>query len=69
MHAMQVLAAAAGGGGSGVQVVPARAQMATTLGFHIILACFGIALPLAVTHQGDRPALEAIPGDLRRNPR
>ncbi len=27
------------------EVVPARAQMATTLGFHIILACFGIALP------------------------
>jgi cytochrome d ubiquinol oxidase subunit I len=29
-------------------VVPARAQMATTLGFHIILACFGIALPAFV---------------------
>src|ERR1700743_840304 len=27
------------------EVVPARAQMATTLGFHIILACLGIALP------------------------
>jgi hypothetical protein len=25
-------------------VVPERAQMAGTLGFHIILACFGIAL-------------------------
>lgn len=25
--------------------------------------------PLAVIHQVDRPALEAIPGDLRRNPR
>ena len=46
MHAMQVLAAAAGG--AGVQVVPARAQMATTLGFHIILACFGIAFPTIV---------------------
>ena len=46
MHAMQVLAAAAGG--AGVQVVPARAQMATTLGFHIILACFGIAFPAVV---------------------
>src|ERR1700727_1383068 len=43
MHAMQVLAATAGG-----QVVPARAQMATTLGFHIILACFGIAFPTIV---------------------
>jgi cytochrome d ubiquinol oxidase subunit I len=32
---------------SGV-VVPARAQMATTLGFHIILACLGIALPTVV---------------------
>jgi cytochrome bd-type quinol oxidase subunit 1 len=29
-------------------VVPARAQMATTLGFHIILACLGIALPTVV---------------------
>jgi cytochrome bd ubiquinol oxidase subunit I len=28
--------------------VPDRAQMATTLGFHIILACFGIALPSVV---------------------
>src|SRR5580698_6764194 len=27
------------------QVVPARGQMATTLGFHIILACLGIAFP------------------------
>jgi cytochrome bd ubiquinol oxidase subunit I len=27
------------------EVVPARAQMATTLGFHIILACLGIAFP------------------------
>jgi cytochrome d ubiquinol oxidase subunit I len=33
---------------SGQQVVPARAQMATTLGFHIILACYGIALPTVV---------------------
>jgi cytochrome d ubiquinol oxidase subunit I len=32
----------------GQQVVPARAQMATTLGFHIILACFGIAFPTVV---------------------
>src|SRR5207247_4516991 len=30
------------------EVVPARAQMATTLGFHIILACLGIALPSVV---------------------
>src|SRR5260370_28544899 len=37
--------AAAGVGGQGV---PARAQMATTLGFHIILACLGIALPAIV---------------------
>src|ERR1700750_234069 len=29
-------------------VVPARAQMAATLGFHIILACLGIALPSIV---------------------
>ncbi|HUE28188.1 MAG TPA: cytochrome ubiquinol oxidase subunit I [Solirubrobacteraceae bacterium] len=40
-HALWVPAAAR-------QVVPARAQMATTLGFHIILACFGIALPTIV---------------------
>jgi cytochrome d ubiquinol oxidase subunit I len=31
-----------------LEVVPARAQMATTLGFHIILACLGIALPAVV---------------------
>jgi len=43
MRAMQVLAVAANG-----QVVPARAQMATTLGFHLILACFGIAFPTIV---------------------
>jgi cytochrome d ubiquinol oxidase subunit I len=30
------------------EVVPARAQMAATLGFHIILACLGIALPTFV---------------------
>jgi cytochrome d ubiquinol oxidase subunit I len=30
------------------QVVPARAQMAATLGFHIILACIGIAFPTIV---------------------
>ena len=30
------------------EVIPARAQMATTLGFHIILACMGIALPTIV---------------------
>jgi cytochrome d ubiquinol oxidase subunit I len=30
------------------EVVPARAQMAATLGFHIILACLGIALPSIV---------------------
>jgi cytochrome d ubiquinol oxidase subunit I len=32
----------------GGDVVPARAQMAATLGFHIILACLGIALPAVV---------------------
>ena len=30
------------------EVVPARAQMATTLGFHIILACLGITLSSVV---------------------
>jgi cytochrome d ubiquinol oxidase subunit I len=30
------------------EVVPARCQMATTLGFHIILACLGIAFPTIV---------------------
>jgi len=43
MHVTHVLAVAVG-----QQVVPARAQMATTLGFHIILACFGIAFPTVV---------------------
>ncbi|MDR0346427.1 MAG: cytochrome ubiquinol oxidase subunit I [Nocardiopsaceae bacterium] len=37
--------------GLGAQLVasplPARSQMASSLGFHIILACFGIALPAA----------------------
>jgi cytochrome d ubiquinol oxidase subunit I len=41
LHMPMVLAAAR-------EVVPARAQMATTLGFHIILACFGIAFPTIV---------------------
>ena len=41
---MVLLAAAQGG----AQVVPARGQMATTLGFHIILACLGIAFPTIV---------------------
>ena len=30
------------------EVIPARGQMAATLGFHIILACLGIALPAVV---------------------
>jgi cytochrome bd ubiquinol oxidase subunit I len=38
--AMLLAASRAGG-----EVVPARTQMATTLGFHIILACLAIALP------------------------
>ncbi len=45
-------------------VVPARAQMATTLGFHIILACLGIAFPTIVLlaefiglRRGDETAL------------
>src|ERR1700730_9418516 len=41
LHAYAVLATAR-------EVVPARAQMATTLGFHIILACYGIAFPTIV---------------------
>src|SRR6516165_4743603 len=41
---VMLLAASRAGGG----VVPARAQMAATLGFHIILACLGIALPAIV---------------------
>ena len=41
---VMLLAASRAGG----EVVPARAQMATTLGFHIILACLGIALPAIV---------------------
>src|SRR5262245_17194877 len=41
------LVVAAGARVSG-EVVPARAQMASTLGFHIILACLGIALPTIV---------------------
>lgn len=33
---------------AGVDVLPARTQMAATLGFHIILACMGIAFPTFV---------------------
>jgi cytochrome d ubiquinol oxidase subunit I len=44
MIANAVLLSAAGAG----RVVTARAQMATTLGFHIILACLGIAFPTIV---------------------
>ncbi|MGX7677502.1 cytochrome ubiquinol oxidase subunit I [Jatrophihabitans sp. DSM 45814] len=43
VNAVSLLAAPASG-----DVVPARAQMASTLGFHIILACLGIALPTFV---------------------
>jgi cytochrome bd ubiquinol oxidase subunit I len=41
-------AVVAAGARAGGEVVPARAQMATTLGFHIILACLGIAFPAIV---------------------
>src|SRR6201996_4926597 len=34
--------------GGSLQVVPARAQMGSSLGFHIILACMGIAFPAIV---------------------
>jgi cytochrome d ubiquinol oxidase subunit I len=44
LHTISLLAAPVSDG----DVVPARAQMATTLGFHIILACLGIALPTFV---------------------
>jgi cytochrome d ubiquinol oxidase subunit I len=42
-NAMLLAASRVGG-----EVVPARAQMAATLGFHIILACLGVALPTIV---------------------
>src|SRR5580704_17704241 len=45
MHVADMVDLAAQAGG---EVVPARAQMATTLGFQIILACLGIALPTIV---------------------
>ena len=47
------------GARAGAEVVPARAQMATTLGFHIILACFGIAFPTIVLRPSS--AVLAIP--------
>jgi cytochrome d ubiquinol oxidase subunit I len=40
--------ALAGAAQPALQVVPARAQMASSLGFHIILACMGIAFPAIV---------------------
>jgi cytochrome bd ubiquinol oxidase subunit I len=30
-------------------LVPARAQMALSLGFHIVLACFGVAFPAMIS--------------------
>jgi cytochrome d ubiquinol oxidase subunit I len=61
---MVLLEAAQGG----AQVIPARAQMAATLGFHIILACFGIALPSIVLlaefiglRRGNETACGALP--------
>jgi cytochrome d ubiquinol oxidase subunit I len=44
LHGITLLAATNASG----EVIPARGQMATTLGFHIILACLGIALPTIV---------------------
>ena len=50
--------------GQAGQVVPARAQMGSSLGFHIILACLGIAFPAVVMtahylglRRGDRDAM------------
>ena len=47
-----------------LQVIPARAQMGSSLGFHIILACMGIAFPAIVMaahyrglRRGDQTAL------------
>ena len=57
-------------------VVPDRAQMAATLGFHIILACLGIALPVnraagrvhraaAARRDGDAAGAALVAGDGR----
>src|ERR1700761_1402348 len=50
--------------GGSLQVIPARAQMGSSLGFHIILACMGIAFPAIVMaahyrglRRGDQTAL------------
>src|SRR5580692_8986412 len=43
-----VLAARGGPGPVALEVVPARAQMGSSLGFHIILACMGVAFPAIV---------------------
>ena len=43
-----VLAARGGLGSAAIEVVPARAQMGSSLGFHIILACMGVAFPAIV---------------------
>ncbi len=42
------LLASAAAGGAAKAVVAARTQMAVTLAFHIILACFGVAFPAVV---------------------
>ena len=44
-HSTAHLAGIAASAGAAKAVVAARTQMATTLAFHIILACFGVAFP------------------------
>ena len=61
---MSVLSEAAGFIAASSELVPARSQMAFTLGFHIVLAALGVAFP-AITllanyrglRHGDREAL------------
>ena len=42
------LAAATGSGAEPAGLFPAREQMALTLGWHIVIACFGVALPAMI---------------------
>jgi Cytochrome bd terminal oxidase subunit I len=56
-HTAAHLTGAAASAGAAKAVVAARTQMAVTLSFHIILACFGVAFPaivLAVHYRGLR---------------
>ncbi len=61
-HGWQVLAEAA----TPADMVAARTQMALSLGWHIVLACFGVAMPAFTIYaewRGQRAARAGATGD------